>query len=127
MTVPRNRRIRLVAALFPLALLCAPAAPSGAGTSFRTHLYMSKKFPAFHGRIHSPNAFCVADRKVRLYRIRSGPDKLLGVDRSEDNGTWKVKVEKLSTGAYYSQTRRYGSAALGIVCRPDRSRIAGVD
>ena len=117
MTVPRNRRIRLVAALFPLALLCALAAPSGAGTSFRTHLYMSKKFPAFHGRIHSPNAFC----------IRSGPDKLLGVDRSEDNGTWKVKVEKLSTGAYYSQTRRYGSAALGIVCRPDRSRIAGVD
>ena len=74
-----------------------------------------------------PASFCVADRKVRLYRIRSGPDKLLGVDRSEANGTWKVKVEKLSTGAYYSQTRRYGSAALGIVCRPDRSRIAGVD
>ncbi len=127
MTARWNRRFRLAAALFPLALLGALAPSSGAGMTFNTHLYMSKKFPAFHGKIHSRNAFCVAHRKVRLYRIRSGPDKLIGVDRSEDNGAWKVKVQKLSSGAYYSRTRRYGSAALGITCRSDRSRIAAVD
>ncbi len=127
MTVPRHRRVRLAASLFPLALLGALAAPSGAGMTYGTHLYMSKKFPAFHGRIHAANDFCVADRKVRLYRIRSGPDKLLGVDRSEDNGAWKVKVQTLSSGAYYSLTRRHASAALGIACRADRSRLAVVD
>ncbi len=127
MTPSGARRLRLSAALFPLALIGAFAAPSGAGMTYGTHLYMSKKFPAFHGKVHSPSAFCRESRKVKLYRIRNGPDKLLGSDRSEDNGTWKVRVGKLSSGAYYSRTGRYGSAALGITCRADRSRIVGVD
>jgi hypothetical protein len=127
MTVPGSRRVRLAAALLPLALFAALAAPSGAGTSYRTNLYMSKGAPAFHGRVHSPSTFCVVHRKVRLYRARSGPDKLLGSDRTDARGAWKVRVRPLSSGAYYARAKSFASAALGFVCRGDRSRLATVD
>jgi len=107
------------------------AAAAGAGTmkagkTYGTSLYMSKKFPAFHGKIHSANPFCIANRPVRVFRERPGKDKLLGSDRSEDNGRWSVKVNLIS-GAYYSRAPLYGSASLGITCNADRSRLAVVD
>ncbi len=125
----RRTSLTLAALLAAVGLLAASAGAGmmSAGKTYGTHLYMSKKFPAFHGKIHSANAFCVADRKVKLYRIRSGPDKFLGADRSANNGAWKVKVKTLGSGAYYSRARRYGSASLGITCNADRSRIAVVD
>ncbi|MGZ8667099.1 MAG: hypothetical protein ACXWZM_08310 [Solirubrobacterales bacterium] len=127
MTVPRSRRVRLAAALIPLALLVCLAAPSGAGMSYPTNLFMSKRAPAFHGRVHSPGTVCVIHRKVRLYRARRGPDKLLGTDRSDARGAWKVRVRPLSSGAYYARAKRFASVALGFVCRGDRSRLATVD
>ena len=127
MTVPRSRRARLAAALLPLALLAALAAPSGARTTYSTNLFLSKKAPAFHGRVHSAGTVCVVHRKVRLYRVRRGPDKLLGSDRSDAHGAWKVRVRPLSSGAYYARVKRFASAALGFVCRGDRSRLAAVD
>ena len=59
--------------------------------------------------------------------MRRGPDRLLGSDRSEDNGAWAIDVERLSSGAYYARAKRLASAALGIACRADRSRFAVVD
>jgi hypothetical protein len=127
MTMPRSRRVRLAAVLMPLALLALLAAPSEAGMSYPTNLFLSKKAPAFHGRVHSPSTVCVVHRKVRLYRSRRGPDKLLGSDRSDAHGAWKVRIRPLSSGAYYARVKRFASAALGFVCRPDRSRLAAVD
>ena len=54
--------------------------------------------------------------------------QLLGVDRTDANGHWKVALgNRLSSGVYYSRAPLYGSAALGITCRPDKSQIAVVD
>ena len=122
-----HRRLCLLAAL-SLALAGLLVAPAAAGMTYSTDLYMSKKFPAFHGRVHSASHFCEANRPVKLFRTRTGNDKLLGVDRTDANGHWKVALgNRLSSGVYYSRAPLYGSAALGITCRPDRSRIAVVD
>lgn len=123
------RRTSLALSIFLAVGLLAASSGAGmsAGKTYGTHLYMSKRFPGFHGKIHSANPFCVSHRKVKIYRIRSGPDKLLGVDRSEDNGAWKIRIKNLSSGAFYSRAPLYGSASLGITCKADRSRIAAVD
>jgi hypothetical protein len=124
MTAMRRTSLALVASLVAIGLL---AAPSGAGMTYGTHLYMSKRFPGFHGKIHSSNAFCVAHRKVKVYKVRSGPDKLLGAGHSKNDGHWKVIIKNLSSGAFYSRAPLYGSASLGITCRADRSRLAVAD
>jgi hypothetical protein len=121
------RRLAILAGS-SLALAGVLALPAGAGMTYSTDLYLSKKFPAFHGRVHSANDFCQADRPVKLFRVRSGNDKLLGVDRSDNNGHWKVALgNRLISGVYYAKAPLYGSASLGISCLPDKSRIAVVD
>jgi hypothetical protein len=122
----RSRTLVVYAvALVAVALAVAPA---GAGQSFETDLRMSKKFPAFHGKVKSEQPFCKGSRKVKLYRKVSGEErKKLGTDVSAENGEWKVKVKNLSSGAYHAKTPPSGSAALGIECEGDRSRTVVVD
>lgn len=116
-----------------LGVVCAlaPAASADAkpatGT-FAAKVSISERYPAFHGRLHSKSAFCAAERPVKVYRARPGKDQLLGHKRSKENGTWKVPIgEKLTSGAYYAEAPSYGSAALGIVCKPARSKTVTVD
>jgi hypothetical protein len=129
MDAPRSRRLlTLAAAAAAVLALVVPATAMTGPTSYATSIFMSQKFPAFHGRLHSKSDFCVANRPVKVYRERPGPDKLLGTDRSEDIGTWAVPIgNKLISGIYYTTASRYGSASLGIVCRPARSEVAVVD
>jgi hypothetical protein len=117
----------VVAAVAALALAVSGSAMSDP-TSYATTIFMSQKPPAFHGKLRSKNDFCVADRPVRVYRERSGPDRLLGSTRSEEDGRWAVPVSgKLIPGIYYTRVSRYGSASLGIACGPASSQVAVVD
>jgi hypothetical protein len=123
-------RATLVALLGVLGALVLAA---GAGAeepvrSFATRVSISEKYPAFHGRLSSKSAFCGSERPVYLYRVRPGKDQLLERRRSERDGTWQVSIgERLTSGAYYAEARAYGSASLGIVCPPARSKIVTVD
>jgi hypothetical protein len=121
--------VSLVALAVGAILVFAISAAAMSGSiSYSTSIFMSEKFPAFHGKLHSSNDFCVSDRPVKVYRERSGPDKLLGTDRSEDNGSWAVPIgNKLISGAYYSVAPAYGSASLGIRCGSATSQVAVVD
>jgi hypothetical protein len=130
MLAARSRALVLPVTLAIGAILSftALAAAMTGPTSYSTSISMSGKFPAFHGKLHSKSNFCVADRPVRVFRERSGPDKLLGDDRSEDDGSWVVPVgDRLISGVYYTKAPPYGSASLDIVCRPALSRVAVVD
>jgi hypothetical protein len=119
---------RLVIPALALVAVVLAVVPAGAGQSFETDLRMSKKFPAFHGKVKSEQPFCKGFRKVKLYRKLSGEErKKLGTDVSAENGEWKVKVKNLSSGAYHAKTPPSGSAALGIECEGDRSRTVVVD
>ncbi len=123
------RRCALVSLLALIAALAALGAVAAAGdTTYSAKIFVSEKFPAFHGAIHSPSSFCVARRPVLVFRIRPGKDRLLGHRRSHGDGTWKVPLgKKLSSGAYLVEAPLYGSASLGIKCLPVRSKIVPVD
>jgi hypothetical protein len=120
-------RIRRLAAAGLLAAIFLLASVAPAGTTYETRLFLSKRAPAFHGRIHSARVFCQADRVVKLLKRQRGKDKVFGKDQSGDRGYWRVRVRNPSSGAYYARTRAYGSASLGIRCQRDRSRVAVVD
>ncbi len=123
-------RAALIAVLCAIGAL-ALAAEAGAREptkTFATKIFISEKYPAFHGRLHSKSAFCAAERPVRVYRARPGTDQLLGHKRSERNGTWQISIgDQLTSGAYYAEAPVYGSAALGILCPPARSKLVTVD
>jgi hypothetical protein len=112
-------RRALIAALAIAAVLATSAA---AASSFRTTVIVSLKFPAFHGKLASPKHGCIKDRKVKLFRSRSGPDKLLGTDKSEDNGRWSIPIgNRLTSGAYYAKAVARGH------CRAGKSKLIPVD
>jgi len=112
-------RRALIVSLAIGAILVVPA--SGAA-SFKTQVIVSLKFPAFHGKLASPKGGCIKDRKVKLFRVRSGPDKLLGTDRSEDNGKWSIPIGKrLTSGGYYAKAVARGN------CRAGKSKVNYVD
>jgi hypothetical protein len=123
----RATLIALLAVIGALALAAGAEARTPAGT-FPTKVFISEKFPAFHGKLHSKSAFCAAERPVRVYRAQPGKDKLMGRKRSKKDGTWRVSLgEKLTSGAYYAEAPVYGSAALGILCPAARSKLVTVD
>jgi hypothetical protein len=127
MTARRATLIALLGAIAALTLAAGAAAREPI-TSYATKIFVSEKFPAFHGKLHSKNTFCAAQRPVRVYRAQPGKDELLGRGRSEKNGAWKIPIgEKLTSGAFYAEAPVYGSAALGILCPPARSKLVTVD
>lgn len=126
MRLARRRSLLLLLTL-AAALLTVGAASAVGDATYSARIFVSEKFPAFHGAIHSKSAFCVAKRPVLVFRVRPGNDKRLGHRRSHGDGTWKVPLgKKLSSGDYYVEAPQYGSASLGITCLRVRSKIVPV-
>jgi hypothetical protein len=118
----------LSTAAFALAAILILVVPAAAGMSYETSISMSKKLPAFRGKLHSPYTYCTQNRKVKVYRQKNGPDKLLGSDISESDGTWEARIgNKLTSGAYYSSVAAKHSAEIGVNCRAAKSKLITVD
>jgi hypothetical protein len=127
MRLARRRSLALLLALAS-ALIALGAASAAGDSTYSAKIFVSEKFPAFHGALHSQSAFCVAKRPVLVYRVRPGKDLLVGHRRSHGDGTWKVPLgKKLGSGAYLVEAPLFGSASLGIKCLPVRSKIVPVD
>lgn len=122
------RTVLSIAALAVAAIL-ALVAPATAGTSYKTSISMSSKFPAFHGQLHSPYTYCTQNRKVKVYREKmSGKDVLLASDLSDSDGSWEAPIgNKLTSGAYYSSVTAKTSAEIGVTCKAAKSKVAVVD
>jgi hypothetical protein len=115
-----------VALAFAAILVLAGSAT--AGMSYKTTISMSEKFPAFHGTLHSPYAYCTQNRKVKVYRESNGPDKLLASGVSESDGSWEAPIgSKLTSGAYYSSVAAKYSAEIGVTCHAAKSKLVTVD
>jgi hypothetical protein len=110
------------------AAILALAASASAGMAYETSISISKKFPAFHGKLRSPYTYCTQNRKVRVYRVKNGPDKLLASGISESDGTWEARIgDRLTSGAYYSSVTAKHSAEIGVNCRAAKSKLVTVD
>jgi len=106
--------VALAGALFPAA--------SVAGLGYSTKFIVSLKFPAFHGTLKSGKGICVKDRRVKLFREKSGPDKLLGTDKSNAKAEWSIPIGKrLTSGSYYAKAPAKGK------CNPAKSKVLSID
>ncbi len=100
----------LMIALLTVAAIALPApAAQRAGTS----VVVSLKIPAFHGTLGSTKA-CKSGRTVRLYKVKSGPDKLLKTGTSNAKGKWSTPIGKrIPPGSYYVKAVARGSCKAG--------------
>jgi hypothetical protein len=118
------RRSVLLAVLI-VALASASAllpAVSAAGSSYSTTIIVSLKFPAFHGTLKSSKSACTTGRTVKLFREKSGPDKLLGTDKSNAKTKWSIPLGKrLTSGSYYAKAPAKGR------CKSAKSKVLSID
>jgi hypothetical protein len=82
----------------------------------------------FHGKVRSPNAGCLAHRRVKLKRhISAGNDQTMGADTTDVHGRWSIHVSGfagITLNHFYAHLKRRSEGAAGtiFVCRGDRSR-----
>ena len=76
----------------------------------------------YGGDVNSPSRKCSANRKVRVYEFRKGPDVLRGADVSDSRGNWFVRRPDYQpvSGDYYAKTPKK-KLRNGDVCAADRS------
>ena len=84
--------------------------------------------PPFSGRVHSSRHACEFNRYVKLLMVRSGPDELLGKDRTNRRGQWIVS-HPIEPGRFYAKVVRRKDRTDGttFVCRRDRSTVISFD
>lgn len=64
-----------------------------------------------------------------MFQEQSGPDDLLGSDKSNAHGKWKVPVAA-GSGAYYAKVKakaKIDTNGNGVVCHKDHSRTIAID
>lgn len=113
-----RRSAPLLVVLAAVLLTAVPAAAS----SYSTKVIVSLKSPAFHGTLQSDKSACATGRTVKLFREKSGPDKLLGSDSSNAKTKWSIPIGKrLISGSYYAKASAKGK------CSAAKSKVLSID
>jgi hypothetical protein len=75
------------------------------------------------GRILSSRSFCKSNRIVSLYRVRPGPDRLMGRDRTDAEGEYRFVRRPIRDHVVYTRIARRFHSSYGHrhVCSSDRS------
>jgi hypothetical protein len=131
MTKAATRRLTLVSIL-ALAVSASAIGVAGATNTVEidSQIILRETFPAFHGKVTSSNAACLAPRLVKLFKQkRNGGRKLLGKTHTDSAGKWEIIVDPLSSGVYRAvvKQRSEGTAGTIFVCLRDKSNLAVVD
>ena len=91
-----------------------------------TSLRYKRDTEKFKGRIRAEGGLkrCQRNRKVELYKSRSGPDRFIGSDRSNDGGYWGIKARN-ANGHYYVKVleKHVVKQHHNHRCRPTRKDI----
>lgn len=100
----RKHLSRVLLGVAIVALVGAVVAPAWAwvaGTNVSIHYRNS----AFRGRVTSSRLACERARTVKVFRVRSGPDTLVGTDVTGRDGHYRVS-EAAAHGRFYSKVTR---------------------
>lgn len=131
MSRPTTTRLALVTALALAVCLSAIGIASATQTvHIDSTIKLRQSFPAFHGKVTSPNQACAENRLVKMFKKKgNGERKLLGKTHTDLNGKWQVIVDPLKSGAYLAvvKQREEGTAGTIFVCLRDKSKVAVVD
>ena len=118
---------RWLAALAVSTILALGPGTASAGTTqsyptvFTQFKYKLKDGKAtFKGQIDSSKGGCVPDRKVRLYRQKSGNTDKLGGDRTDNKGKFEIDLGggPPNNGKYYAEVKqaKIGSSSSKKTC-----------
>lgn len=131
-----TRAQRSIGGLIAATVLAAVlAVPANAGVDFvktRLTIHPAAIGPegaaAFKGRVRADQGFCRKHRTVKLMFRRPGKDRLVGKDRSNRRGRWRVNGEGPLRGRYYAKAPRKLRiiSGEGIDCRRGVSRTVEV-
>lgn len=108
-------RMTLAALILAPTLLLAAASPmalAGGGTTHKSKISMiyvpdiTPVLDSFEGQVTSSKTQCTVERKVKVYREKSGDDALIGSAKSADEGFWFVHVSPATAGSYYAKVKK---------------------
>ena len=105
-----------VGAIVALGVGTASAAPTQYPTVFTKFKYKAENGVAtFKGQIDSPKGGCVPDRKVRLYRKKSGNTDKVGGDHTDGKGKFEIGLGSgpPKQGKYYAEIKQTNIGASG--------------
>lgn len=126
MDVRMNRRAGLGTALTCAVAIGALTPAVAQDMPFESKIKIGNGPPAFHGTVNSGSEECISNRKVRLFMVRKGADKLIGKDRTAVNGNWEILTTPKG-GAYYAKVNEFARETPQLVCLSDRTERVLVD
>ncbi len=109
-------------AAFAAGAVSAPAADQ----PFASKIRLTERFPFAHGKVKSDSPDCIANRKIRLFKVKKGDDKVLGKTRTGSDGKWEILREPKS-GVYYAKVNQYANESTGLSCLPAKSKEVAID
>ncbi len=109
-------------AAFAAGTVSAPAADQ----PFESKIRLTERFPFAHGKVKSDSPDCIANRKIRLFKVKKGDDKVLGKTRTGSDGKWEILRDPKS-GVYYAKVNQYANPATGLSCLPAKSKQVAID
>ena len=115
----------VVAAALALVAALAGTAVANQTVKVDSKLAVAKNGAPYSGHVKSSEHACEAQRTVKLFKMRSGPNQLIGEDTSNSSGAWKVLLDPIKPGRYQLKVlrREEGTAGTTFVCRGDRSKV----
>ena len=119
-------RMWLAAALALLCGLGVGVGLSAARGGYPTDATIYYTAPdVLNGRVTSAKATCVPGRKVKVKKVRSGPDRKLATKTTDAGGLWQKRFDRpVRPGAYYSAIAEREFST--YVCSPAHSNTTTI-
>jgi hypothetical protein len=127
----RSGLIALVLALCAGLMLAGVAIAGGA--PWPTDVTIKEENGDFHGKVKSEGggeAFCIADRKVTVFKKRDGADKRINSDTTDEDGKWNTGNTHVGPGKYYAKAKAVFDEVKqgpGLICEKGKSPVVRVN
>src|SRR4051794_5734739 len=112
---------RIVLVLLVLSLLLTVSPPPAQAALISTSVTIAATRKGFEGKVRAVRSECTDNRGVAVYRVRRGPNRLIGRVRA-DHRTWSLDVP-FRAGRYYARVHRKPIPSSPDVCRPGKTKI----
>lgn len=128
MSRPSTIRSLAAAATLTLAAGLAAVAPAAIAQDmpYESKIRLTERAPFAHGKVKSDSPSCIANRKVRLFKVKPGEDKVLGKTRTDSEGKWTI-LKTPKSGVYYAKVNQYADESTGLSCLPAKSKKVAID
>ncbi len=123
----KSRRATVATGVATIAAVAFGAAAAPAqDMPFESKIRLTERAPFAHGKVQSDSPDCIANRKIRLFKEKSGSDKVIGKTRTGSDGKWTI-MKTPKSGVYYAKVNQYANESTGLYCLPAKSKKVAID